>query len=128
MTWLLDTHVVLWWLAGDTRLSPRASEILSEPTNRLLWSLASSHEIAVKIAVGKLAFDRSLTEFYAALRTEVGLEWLPISHAHCVSLAELPLHHRDPFDRMLVAQARVENAVLVTADSKLAAYDVAIDW
>lgn len=119
---------MLWWLRDDPRLSSRARTILEDGGNELLWSIASSWEIAVKIRAGKLELDRPLERLYAELVTEQGVTVLPISHDHCARVADLPLHHRDPFDRMLVIQAQRERAPLLTADPKLNAYDVDVVW
>jgi PIN domain nuclease of toxin-antitoxin system len=119
---------MLWWLRDDSRLSRRARTILGDGANELLWSIASSWEIAVKLGVGKLELGRPLHRLFADLVTDQGVVVLPISHEHCTRLAELPLHHRDPFDRMLVAQAQEQGVPILTADPKLAAYEVEIVW
>lgn len=128
MRLLVDTHAMLWWLRDDSRLSPRARAILEDGGNELLWSLASSWEIAVKIRSGKLDLDRPLERLYADLVTEQGVVLLPVSHDHCARVADLPLHHRDPFDRMLVVQAQHARVPLLTADPKLGAYEVQLLW
>ncbi|MGH9381377.1 MAG: type II toxin-antitoxin system VapC family toxin [Thermoanaerobaculia bacterium] len=125
---LVDTHAMLWWLRDDTRLSGHAHAILKDGANELLWSIASSWEIAVKLRTGKLELGRPLERLYAELVTDQGVELLPIGHKHCARVAELPLHHRDPFDRMLVAQAQHERVPILTADPKLSAYDVELVW
>ena len=127
MNHLIDTHVALWALAGDPRLSPRARAILrgEHPCH---VSAASLQEIAVKLSIGKLSLDRPLDALYAALATDLLLTRLAIEPGHCVELAGLPLHHRDPFDRMLVAQSRVEGWPLITADRTLDAYDITTVW
>lgn len=128
MRLLVDTHVMLWWLRDDPQLSRRARTILKDGANELLWSLASSWEIAVKLRIGKLELDRPLERLYADLVSDQGVEVLPIGHEHCTRLAKLPLHHRDLFDRMLVAQAQHERVPVLTADPKLVAYDVERLW
>lgn len=128
MRLLADTHAMLWWLRDDPRLSRRARAILGDGGNELLWSIASSWEIAVKTGTGKLELGRPIHHLFAELVSEQGVIVLPISHEHCARLAELPLHHRDPFDRMLVAQARHQGVPILTADPKLAAYDVELLW
>jgi PIN domain nuclease of toxin-antitoxin system len=125
---LVDTHAILWWLRDDLRLSRAARTIVGDGANELLWSVASSWEIAVKLSTGKLDLDRPLHRLFADLVSEQGMVVLPIGHEHCARVAELPLHHRDPFDRMLVAQAQQERVPILTADPKLAAYDVEIVW
>jgi PIN domain nuclease of toxin-antitoxin system len=125
---LVDTHAILWWLRDDPRLSRAARAIVGDGGNELLWSLASSWEIAVKLSIGKLALDRPLHRLFADLVSEQGVVVLPIGHQHCARVAELPLHHRDPFDRKLIAQAQQERVPILTADPKLAVYDVEIVW
>jgi PIN domain nuclease of toxin-antitoxin system len=121
--------VALWALSGDARLSTRARALLdgTEPASRFL-SFASAHEIAVKVSIGKLTLQRPLPALYAAFASDLALVPLAVTYAHCAKLAELPLHHRDPFDRMLVAQAAVEGLDLLTADPALRAYGVPIVW
>lgn len=89
---------MLWWLRSDSRLSRRARRFIGDSRNELLWSIASSWEIGVKLSVGKLEIDRPVHRLFAELVGEQGLEVLPISHDHCAHLSDLPLHHRDPFD------------------------------
>lgn len=125
---LLDTHAMLWWLRADSRLSKRARNVINDGRNELLWSVASSWEIAVKVSIGKLELDKPIHRLFAEIIGGQGAKLLSVSHEHCSLLADLPLHHRDPFDRMLVVQARVEKAPILTADSKFSAYDVEILW
>jgi PIN domain nuclease of toxin-antitoxin system len=125
---LADTHVMLWWLRDDRRLSPRARELLGDSANELLWSIASSWEIAIKLGLGKLEIDRPLRRLFADIAGEQGAVVLPIGHEHCARLAELPHHHRDPFDRMLIAQAQHERVPILSVDEKFAGYDVQVIW
>ena len=125
---LLDTHAMLWWLRADPRLSARAAEIIGDGDSELLWSLASSWEISVKLSIGKLEIGRPLHRLFAEIVTEQGATPLAITHDHCARVAELPLLHRDPFDRMLVAQAQGENVPILSADAKVRAYDVQVLW
>lgn len=115
---------MLWWLRDDPRLSGQARQLITNGQNELLWSLASSWEIAVKISVGKLDLGRPIQRLFADLTSGQNLELLAIHHEHCIRQANLPLHHRDPFDRMLVAQALTEEVPILTADSKLGLYDI----
>lgn len=128
MRLLIDTHVMLWWLRDDERLSHRARSILGDGRSELLWSMASSWEIAVKLRTGKLEIDRPLARLFADLVTDQGVEVVPVGHEHCTRLADLPLHHRDPFDRMLVVQAQDAGVPILTVDPKLAAYDIELLW
>jgi len=125
---LADTHAVLWWLGNDPRLSTEAHSIFRDGSNQVFWSLVSSFEVAVKISVGKLRLGKPLERFFATLVHEQGFTLLPISNAHCVEYSSIPLEHRDPFDRMLVAQARSEHLPLLSADPKLASYEIELIW
>ena len=115
---------MLWWLRSDGRLSERAHRLIVNGQTQLLWSLASSWEIAIKFSVGKLELERPLADFFVELLEEQQLDLLSIRHEHLTQVASLPLIHRDPFDRMLVAQAQFERVPILTADSKLSEYSV----
>lgn len=119
---LLDTHVLLWWLAEPSRLAPKTRSLIADRATRVLVSAASAWEIAIKRTLGRLDCPANLE----AVLEEQGFEALPISMAHALEVATLPLHHADPFDRILVAQARLEGLALVTADTRLTAYGVAV--
>jgi PIN domain nuclease of toxin-antitoxin system len=118
---LLDTHVVLWQLSGVQRLGIRAIETI-ESAAELAFSVVSFAEIGVKAAIGKLAVPDDLHAHVVG----TGLRVLGLSSDHGLAVASLPLHHRDPFDRLLVAQARHEGFTLMTADTRLHPYDVAV--
>ncbi len=122
MRLLLDTHVVLWSLARPERLSPSLRRVLTEQDNDLEVSVVSLWEIAIKEAVGKMS---TRVDIRAELRERM-IDELPVLGEHAIALGDLPPHHRDPFDRMLVAQARHEGLTLVTADRRLEAYSVAV--
>lgn len=117
---LLDTHPLLWWLAG-ARLDPAAAKRIADPANLVVVSAASVWEIAIKRRLGKVRFPGSATDE----ARDAGFEQLAITAAHAERAGELDLHHRDPFDRMLVAQAEREGLTLVTRDRAFAAYGVA---
>ena len=121
MRLLLDTHVVLWQLAGERSLGVRARELIGASTE-LAFSVVSFAEIGVKAAIGKLEVPRDLH----AHVLETGVRVLGLSADHGLAVASLPLHHRDPFDRLLIAQARQEGLTLVTADTRIHAYDVTV--
>lgn len=122
MILLLDAHTVLWWLSDDPTLSTVARVAIADPTNDALVSAATVWKIAIKRALGKLEAPEALTE---ALR-EVGFDVLPISGDDAEQAGALPPHHRDPFDRMLVAQGSRLGARIVTRDAAFAAYDAAV--
>jgi PIN domain nuclease of toxin-antitoxin system len=121
MRLLLDTHVVLWWLGGVPRLGERAQTDIAG-ADEVLVSAVSCYEIAFKQNLGKLQATDELDRYLEA----DGFLALPVTLKHAVSAGRLPLHNRDPFDRLLVAQARCEGLTLVTADGRLRAYDVPI--
>jgi PIN domain nuclease of toxin-antitoxin system len=120
---LPDSHTLLWWVLGSERLSRPALKLLEDDGNEMLFSSVTTWEIYVKHALGKL---KHLGDF--DLIEETSPTILPITHAHAIAAAALPLHHRDPFDRLLIAQAQIEDAVIVTTDREFAAYDVRTVW
>jgi PIN domain nuclease of toxin-antitoxin system len=117
---LLDSHALLWWAANDARLDADARDAINSPGNEVFLSAATAWELAIKVAAGRLEVPDDLVA--RALRE--GLRPLPIDLDHATDAAALPPHHRDPFDRMLVAQARGESMTLVTADAAIRRYDV----
>ena len=121
MKLLLDTHALLWWLSDDGRLGRGARALVADPGNDILVSVVSLWEIVVKLRVGKLQADIGAVE-RAIVRD--GFRRLAITPAHLAVLADLPLHHRDPFDHLLVAQALDEDALLVSDDRNMPLYPV----
>ncbi len=122
MNLLLDTHVLLWWLADDSRLSHDAKKAISDPDNIASVSAVTIWEIVVKKGLGKLALP---DDWYEAIADEP-FQRLPITWEHSRKVADLPELHRDPFDRMLIAQTIVEDLVLVTGDEQVLRYDVSV--
>lgn len=120
---LLDTHAILWWLANDPRLGHRSHEIIEDPGNDIVVSVVSLWEIVVKVRVGKLQAD--ISEILRALEAEA-FEFLAVQPAHLEKLSGLPLHHRDPFDHLLIAQSIAEDIVFMTEDRHAALYPVRI--
>ena len=120
MALLLDTSALLWWLGDDAKLGQSARSAIADPDNEVFVSAASAWEISVKRASGKLDAPFDIGD---ALERNyfVGL---PIDVAHAIAAGDLPRHHKDPFDRMLVAQAQLENLTLVTSDPEIAKYEV----
>src|SRR3982750_3430943 len=104
MRFLLDTHALLWWAAGDTRLSARAASLLADPANELLLSAAVVWEISIKSALGRLALGGTPDQLAQRAIGSLGLIPLPIRIDHALEVYNLPLHHQDPFDRLLVSQ------------------------
>ncbi len=124
MKLLLDTHAALWWLADDTRVGGDAERQLSDDTNRVLLSAAVIWEVAIKRSLGKLQAPADL----APTLLDAGAQPLPVTLDHAAAVAALPWHHRDPFDRLLVAQALSEGAVIVSQDNRLRDYGVSLIW
>ncbi|ADB75345.1 type II toxin-antitoxin system VapC family toxin [Geodermatophilus obscurus] len=120
MTLLLDTHVLLWWLAEDDRLTPTMREAIADPATPVVVSAASAREIAIEAELGKLTIPGDL----AGELGRQGLDELPVTVEGGVAAGALPRHHADPFDRMLIAQAARRRFVLVTADRRFTDYDV----
>jgi PIN domain nuclease of toxin-antitoxin system len=121
MRLLLDTHVRIWACGAPERLSEAAREVLAEPQNDVFVSAASAWEIAIKRTLGRLNFP--VDRFDGVLR-EMGFTELPMSVAHALAAGNLPGHHDDPFDRMLLAQARLEGLTLLSNDAAMSRYDV----
>jgi PIN domain nuclease of toxin-antitoxin system len=121
---LLDTHAALWLLSADARLGPDASRHLQDETNQLLLSAVVVWEVAVKRSLGTL----TAPDGFAEAMLSGGAQPLAVTIDHAAAAEHLPWHHRDPFDRVLVAQAQVERATLVSGDQELAAYGVPIVW
>ena len=118
--YLLDTHVALWWVESPERLDAHARRMIQEPRHALWLSAASLWEMAIKKSLGQLTYPGTLL---SELRKD-GIEILPVLAAHALAVADLPHLHRDPFDRLLVAQAKIEGLTIVTRDEKVRAYGV----
>ena len=116
---LLDTHILLWWLMDDRRLPKDAEQIIKDPDNAIFVSAASIWEVAIKAALGQIEADPLAIQ--SAIEPS-GFTELPITGKHAAQVAKLPSHHRDPFDRMLVAQSLAEPMRLLTGDAMLAKY------
>ena len=128
MRLLLDTHAFLWWIGDDPRLSRRAAALIADGANQVHVSAASAWEIVVKKGLGRVEVPEPIDRFLVAqLETNAFLP-LPIHVRHALGLAALPDIHRDPFDRILVAQAVAENLSLVTGDRMLGRYPVTVEW
>jgi PIN domain nuclease of toxin-antitoxin system len=121
---LLDTHTVLWWLADDPNLSTAARDAIADPINEPLVSAASIWEIAIKRTLGKLTAPEDLPDRIS----EQDLGWLPVLPGHAWQVRALPMHHGDPFDRILIAQALVEKLPIVTVDARFSDYEIDVHW
>ncbi len=128
MNLLLDTHTFLWWSGQSTRLSATAVAICQDRANVLLLSLASVWEIQIKVQMGKLALPAPLAQILEEQRTTNQIELLAITLSHILALGDLPVPHKDPFDRMLASQARLEGLALLTHDPVFAKYPIQVIW
>jgi len=125
---LLDTHAFLWWITDDPRLSSRVRELTGDSTNTLFLSAASGWEIAIKAQLGKLQLPDNLERYIADQLSLNGFESLPIQLRHALHVYSLPDLHRDPFDRILVAQSQLEQLPILTVDPQIARYRVEVIW
>jgi PIN domain nuclease of toxin-antitoxin system len=125
---LIDTHVFLWWVSGTRKLPPRAARLIQEPENVCLISLASVWEMAIKVSLGKLTLAQPVERFVVEQLAANSFEALEIRLAHLAHVEDLPRHHGDPFDRLLVAQSLEENLPLVTADPVFRRYGIKRIW
>ncbi|OJW08525.1 MAG: hypothetical protein BGO49_12610 [Planctomycetales bacterium 71-10] len=128
MTLLLDTHTVLWFWWADPRLSTKAMALICDPANRKLVSPASAWEVAIKVSLKKLDIGGPYRGFFPQQMLRNNFEWLPITDDHLATVVDLPFHHRDPFDRSLIAQATCEKISIVGADVIFDSYGVGRLW
>jgi PIN domain nuclease of toxin-antitoxin system len=127
MKLLLDTHAFLWFMKGEN-LSQKAQDSFLDIDNDLYLSAASYWEICIKHSLGKLDLDKNWNEIFDREMLLNGIKWLPIEKEHSQGIIELPMIHRDPFDRLLIAQAYAEDMILLTADSNIKQYDIPTIW
>lgn len=125
---LLDTHALLWFITDDARLGGRARSVIEAPESDVLVSVASLWEIAIKHALGRLPLARPFAETFPAQLDANASARLPIGTDHLARLVGLPFHHRDPFDRLVIAQALVEGVPVLTRDRAFGAYPVDTVW
>ncbi|MEH2030242.1 MAG: type II toxin-antitoxin system VapC family toxin [Nostoc sp.] len=128
MKLLLDKQCWLWWFTQPELLNEAAIAHIADETNELWLSVASIWEIGIKVAIGKLPLADPLDSYISSRMTVLAMRSLEITASHALQAAALPLHHRDPFDRMLIAQAQIEEMTLVSADSMFNKYDISILW
>ena len=122
---LLDTHAVVWYLDGNEKLLPNHRHLIVDSRNEVFVSTATLWELAIKISIGRLETPRSLSDILSALQKQ-GFEIVPVMPGHTLQVMALPFHHRDPFDRMLIAQALVEHLSLITYDNAFKSYGVKV--
>lgn len=127
MNTLLDTHNFLWYLQDSKELSAKAAEIIEDSSDAIWLSIASLWEISIKVGLGKLSLQNSFTELEGVLQ-QLKIEVLPITFFDTERYLNLPLHHRDPFDRILVAQAMNHSLILISRDLAFDAYDIQRVW
>jgi PIN domain nuclease of toxin-antitoxin system len=127
MNLLLDTHALIWFQTDDSRLSESLMADIENEGNRIHVSIASLWEISVKYSLNKLQLKKNLPDFIFEIESSA-IEILPITTKHLLQLTSLHYHHRDPFDRLIIAQALIENYAVVTQDKVFSAYDVNVIW
>lgn len=125
---LLDTHVFLWWNENNAALSKKASRILADPGNTLIFSVASAWEITIKAQSGKLRLPEDASSYIRTRTSHYGMEILAIRLEHALALESLPLLHRDPFDRIMIVQSQIESLAILTADPAIRGYSVDAVW
>ena len=125
---LLDTHAFIWWDSAPAKLSLQARVACEDRTNVVLLSVASAWEMQIKLQLGKLSLRLPLAEVIASQQQTNDIQVLPVALEHVLALQDLPAHHKDPFDRLLIAQANVEEAALISHDPVFAHYSVKVLW
>ena len=128
MKLLLDTHTFIWWDSEPEQLSEKVFELFQNPGNTIMLSVVSVWEMHIKASLGKLALDRSLAELVRNQQTTNRIEILPVQLPHVLALDELPTYHKDPFDRLLIAQSIIEEAILLSKDTVISQYPVEVVW
>ena len=129
MKLLLDTQCWLWWFSEPERLNENAIAHIADETNELWFSVASIWEMGIKVAIGKLPLPEPIDAYISSRMVLLDVQYLEIRSSHALRAAALPLHHRDPFDRILIAQAQIEEMTLVSADSMFKQYsDISLLW
>lgn len=125
---LIDTHAFLWWVADDPQLSLKAKEIISNPDNEIYFSVVSAWEITIKVGTGKLSLSEPPEIYIPSRIASNQFEILPVQMTHILRINSLPNSHKDPFDRLLIAQSLVEDLLLMTLDSAIIQYPVTTIW
>lgn len=125
---LLDTHAFLWWVTDDAQLSRRARRLIGDGRNEILFSAASAWEISIKSSLGRVTLPDDADRYIPAQLEQNAFGVLPVQLHHALRVATLPDVHRDPFDRMLVAQALVEELAILSRDARLGGYSVRVLW
>ncbi len=127
MNILVDTHAVIWFITDDKKLPLKTKKILEEKENRCFVSLATFWEIAIKYSLGRLDLNASLEKVFEIIE-DTGFELLPVTIVHVLKNSKLEFHHQDPFDRIIIAQAMIENLSVVSKDEQFKKYDISLIW
>lgn len=127
MKYILDTHTFIWWNDDPQLLSEKVVALCEYPSNKLFVSLASVWEMQIKLRLKKLKLSASLESIIEQQQAN-NIELLTLTTQHILNLSTLPMHHKDPFDRLIISQANMDNAILLSADKKFELYDVKVDW
>jgi PIN domain nuclease of toxin-antitoxin system len=128
MRYLLDTHTFLWWNMDDAQLSPLAKETIADGDNEIFLSAATAWEIAIKTARGRLELPEDPTRYVSSRMNLHGFQALPVQIHHAVQVYKLPMHHADPFDRLLITQSQIESMPLISVDAEIRKYEVEVVW
>ena len=128
MKLLLDTHTFLWWCANDKQLSQQAKSLIGDGSNDVFFSVVSGWEIAIKSRLGKLPLPDKPEKFLASMLEYHHFQVLPVTLSHVVADYDLPAHHSDPFDRLLISQAKLENLALLSNDAQIKKYELTVLW
>jgi len=123
---ILDTQIILWAINGDKRLTKKYIAIFLDPENTLYFSIAGYWEIAIKVSIGKLQLSDQWPRIIQREMQQNFIKLLPITMQHCDCLAKLPFHHRDPFDRIIIAQAQIEEMILLSSDNQFKKYSIKV--
>lgn len=128
MKYLLDTHTFMWWDSNSTELSQAVYDIISDSKNQIYLSTVSTWEMTIKVQIGKLSLKDDLSKIVAKQIKDNGFLILPIELSHTLKVGELPLHHKDPFDRLLIAQSLIEGTTLLSKDAVFQNYSATVLW
>ena len=128
MRYLLDTNALLWFLAGDKKLSGRARQLVEDPSNEKFLSIVSLWEVAIKVRLEKLELDKPFEQVFPERLDFNGIQILDITVDSLITLTTLPFHHRDPFDRLIIAQGLVEGLPIISVDTVFDAYGINREW
>ena len=128
MKYLLDTHTLLWFLKGDKKLSDKSRRLIDNPHNKKFLSIASLWEITIKVSLGKLVLDKPFEKLFPEQLHFNRIEILDITVDSLIKLTTLPFHHRDPFDRLIIAQSFVEGLPVIGVDTVFDAYGINREW